>query len=102
MIKSNGNNELVISNPKMLLTLISIFIVIFSGISYVVDHNTAIDDHERRLLQLESEYYLRDTHYMPRNELNTNFKLVAEQLNRIEQKTDMFYSTCQKLIKSEV
>ena len=52
-------------------------------------YSLAQKDNTHRINNLEETCEHLDEEYMPRGELDTNFKLFTEQLNRVEQKTDM-------------
>ena len=86
MIKRNGGGEIIILNPQALLAILTILGIILAGSAYVLGLENGLDKLGEKVENLEDS--CNDDTYMPRKELETNFKLTSEQMNRIEQKTD--------------
>lgn len=88
MIRRNGGGELVIQDPQRILAILVILGMVVSITSYTVGQAAAIQELDRRVAGVENVCTDLDGDYMPRPEIEVNFKLVGEQLNRIEEKID--------------
>jgi len=91
MIHGDGNGGTVIPSmsPSRLYTILSILVLICLGVGYVVRGSAAQEYQGEKIDELKETVSNLPENYMPRNEIDTNFKLIAEQQNRIEQKIDM-------------
>ena len=91
MMKSDGNGGTQISyaNPKQILIILGIVAVIWGSATFFVGQANAQSNHEDRISKNEDTLNVLGKNFVPRAEMDTNMKLVAEQYNRLEGKIDV-------------
>ena len=93
MIQKNGKGVWEITKPKTFLTLLSILIILASGVSSYTWQKFTLQEHEKRLITLEENCVSKEKHEDSLELINTKLANVEDDVTYIRGKLDSMLKT---------